>query len=162
MLPIAHRELVERERWLNPEEFVELLALAQVLPGPNVVNLSLMLGDRWFGWRGAMAATAGMLCVPMVIVLVLGTLAQQSQGLPQVAAALRGMAAVAAGLVVATALKLMPTLRASPLGRPLAALVAVATLALVGGLRWPLAAVVLVLGGLAMTAAAWRIRRGVP
>ena len=53
MLPVAQRELVERERWLTPAQFVELLSLGQVLPGPNIVNMALMIGDRFFGWRGA-------------------------------------------------------------------------------------------------------------
>jgi chromate transporter len=159
VLPVAHRELVERERWLAPAEFVELLALAQVLPGPNVVNLSLILGDRCFGWRGAVAATSGLLALPLVIVLVLGTLAAQAQDLPQVAAALRGMGAVAAGLVIATALKLLRTLRGHPLGRPAALLAALATLGAVGGARWPLVAVVIGLGSVTVAASAWRLHR---
>src|SRR6476469_8229496 len=71
VLPIAQRELVERERWLTREQFVELLAVAQVLPGPNVVNLSLMFGDRAFGWRGGLAALGGMLAAPLAVVLAL-------------------------------------------------------------------------------------------
>mgnify|MGYP000965508952 FL=1 len=71
VLPVAHRELVERERWMSPQGFLEVLSLSQVLPGPNVVNLAIIFGDRHFGWRGALAATAGMLSVPMLVVLVL-------------------------------------------------------------------------------------------
>jgi chromate transporter len=59
VLAIAQHELVERQRWLTRQQFVEMLALSQVLPGPNVVNLALMLGDRFFGWRGALAPWAG-------------------------------------------------------------------------------------------------------
>lgn len=159
VLPIAHRELVERERWLSAQEFVELLALSQVLPGPNVVNLALMVGDRWFGWRGALAATAGMLCLPLVIVLVLATAFKQAEHVPQVVAALRGMGAVAAGLVIATGVKLLRTLHSNPLGRPACLALACATLVTVGGLRWPLVAVVLSLGVVAVSAAAWRLDR---
>ncbi len=71
VLAVAQLELVDRLRWLSREEYVELLSLGQVLPGPNVVNLSLMVGDRFFGLRGAFAALAGMLALPLVIVLVL-------------------------------------------------------------------------------------------
>jgi chromate transporter len=71
VLAVAQQELVERKRWLTRQEFVEMLALAQVLPGPNVVNLALMFGDRFFGLRGALAAVSGMLAVPMVIVMAL-------------------------------------------------------------------------------------------
>lgn len=159
VLPVAHHELVERQRWLRPEEFVAQLALAQVLPGPNIVNLALMLGDRWFGLRGALAASAGLLLLPLAVVLLLAALYQSWRELPEVAAALRGMGAVAAGLVVATALKLARTLHGSPLGRPAAWALAAATLIGVGGLRWPLLWVVLGLGGPAMAWAALRLRR---
>jgi chromate transporter len=110
---VAQHELVERLRWLNKEQFVELLSLSQVLPGPNVINLSLMFGDRHFGWRGALAAVAGMLAAPLVIVLALALLYAQFSSVPQVAGALRGMGAVASGLIFATAFKLAPTLKRS-------------------------------------------------
>ena len=55
VIAIAQRVVVEQRRWLTKTEFLELLAAGQVLPGPNVVNLSLMIGDRFFGWRGALA-----------------------------------------------------------------------------------------------------------
>ena len=158
VLPIAHRELVERERWLTPQEFVDLLALGQVLPGPNIINMALIFGDRHFGWRGALAAVGGLLTVPMLIVLVVATLYQQVASHPIAAGALRGMGVVAAGLIIATALKLRSTLATNPLGRPTCYAVGAATLALVGGLRWPLAWVVLGLGGAAMAGAWWRIR----
>ena len=103
VLPIAQRELVERERWLTKAQFVELLSLGQVLPGPNVVNLALMVGDRYFGWRGALAALTGMLLAPLAIVLALAALYAQYASVPAVAGALRGMGAVAAGLVLAMA-----------------------------------------------------------
>jgi chromate transporter len=158
VLPVAQRELVERERWLTREQFVETLALAQVLPGPNVVNLSLMVGQRFFGHRGAIAAMAGMLAVPLVLVLVLAVLAAQLQSVPAAAGALRGMGIVAAGLVVATAIKLGATLRKSPLGPAGAALVTAAAFAAVGLLRWPLVTVLLVLGAAAWGWAWFRLR----
>ena len=60
VLPVAQRELVERLRWLTREQFLELLSLSQVLPGPNIINLGLILGDRYFGWRGSLVALAGL------------------------------------------------------------------------------------------------------
>lgn len=155
VLPVAQRELVEREGWLTREQFVETLSVGQVLPGPNIVNMALIIGDRFFGWRGIVAALGGLLLAPMAVVLALAVLYGQFAGVPAVAGALRGMGAVAAGLVIATGLKLAPTLKASPLGRPLCAAFAAATLLAVGVLRWPLAWVVLGLGGLGM-ALAWR------
>jgi chromate transporter len=155
VLPIAQRELVERERWLTQQQFVELLSTSQVLPGPNIVNLSLMFGDRHFGWRGAAAALGGMMVLPLVLVLVLAALYAQLAAHPVVAGALRGMGAVAAGLVIATALKLTITLRKSPLGTPACTLFGALTFAAIGWLRWPLVWVLLALGGAAI-AVAWR------
>ena len=61
VLAVVQRELVEKKQWLTTEEFVEDWAVSQIMPGPNVVNLALIIGDRYFGWRGALAALAGML-----------------------------------------------------------------------------------------------------
>lgn len=155
VLPVAHRELVERQRWLSPQQFVELLTLGQVLPGPNIINMAIVIGDRFFGWRGALSACAGLLLVPMFIVLGLAIAYQQQAAHPAVAGALRGMGAVAAGLIIATGVKLARTLRGNPLGVPACAAIGLGTFALVGGLRWPMVWVVLGLGGLGM-ALAWR------
>lgn len=159
VLPIAQRELVERERWLGRAEFVELLSAGQVLPGPNVVNLALMFGDRHFGWRGALAAMAGMLLAPLAIVVTLAALYSRLAEIPAVAGALRGMGAVAAGLVIATGCRLLPTLKTNPLGRTTVALVALATFAAMALARLPLAWVVLGLGGASMALAWWRLAR---
>ncbi len=158
VLPVAHRELVERQRWLSPQQFVELLTLGQVLPGPNIINMAIVIGDRFFGWRGALSACAGLLLVPLFIVLGLAIAYQQQAAHPAVAGALRGMGAVAAGLIVATGWKLAGTLRSNPLGLPACVAIGLGTLALVGGLRWPMVWVVLGLGGLGMALAWWRLR----
>ena len=150
VLAVAPHELVERKRWLSRQQFVEMLSLSQVLPGPNVVNLALMLGDRFFGWRGALSALAGMLLVPLVIVLVLTAAYAELSGIEVVAGALRGMGAVAAGLVIATAFKLMGTLRTNRLGLPLAAAFSIATFVMIALLRWPLVGVLGGLGSLAV------------
>lgn len=146
VLAVAQRELVERLRWLNKDQFVELLALSQVLPGPNIINLALMFGDRHFGWRGAIVAMSGLMAAPLVIVLVLAALYAQFSSVPEVAGALRGMGAVAAGLVIATAAKLAPTLRRNAMGLWPCAAIALGSALAIGWLRWPLAWVVLGLG----------------
>ena len=94
VLAVVQRELVDKKKWLTPEEFVEDWAVAQILPGPNVVNLSLMLGDRYFGWRGSLVGVAGMLCFPLVIVLVMAAAFAGVADNPQAQGALRGMGAV--------------------------------------------------------------------
>ena len=160
VLPVAQRELVDKRGWLTREEFAETLSVGQVLPGPNIVNMALMIGDRYFGWRGAFAALAGILAAPLVIVLVLATLYSHLATTPMAAGAIRGMGAVAAGLIFAMAIKLAPTLKTNPLPLALCAAALLATWALVGGWRVPLAWVVLGLGGAMVTFAAWWLRRG--
>ena len=56
VLAVVQRELVEKKRWLTREQFIEDWAVAQIMPGPNVVNLSMMIGDRYFGLSGALIA----------------------------------------------------------------------------------------------------------
>ncbi len=158
VLAVAQIELVERAGWLTREEFVESLAISQVLPGPNVCNLSLMVGDRFFGWRGAFAALGGMMAVPLLIVLVLAALYSHWEAVPAVSGALRGMGAVAAGLVIATALKLAWALRASPLGKPMCIALGGVTFAAVIVWRVPLVWVVCGLGALGMATAWWKLR----
>ena len=156
VLAIVQRELVERRRWLTREQFVEDWAVAQVLPGPNVVNLSLMLGDRFFGLRGAFVAMAGILSLPLVLVLLLATLYAGVQTLPVAQGALRGMGAVAAGLIAATGLKLLPALKKNVVGSLASAAAIGLTVLAIGWLRLPLAWVLLVLGGLSC---AWAYRQ---
>lgn len=149
VLAIVQRELVEKKRWMTREEFIEDWAVAQIMPGPNVVNLSLMVGGRYFGLKGAMVALAGMLTVPLVLVLVLAVIYAQFAGHPGVAGALRGMGAVAAGLIAATGLKLFGALKKNVLGLRLCVGLGVLCFAAIALLRIPLAYVLLTLGVLA-------------
>lgn len=159
VLAVAQRELVDRRAWLTREEFVAAYSLAQLLPGPNVVNLSLTLGDRFFGWRGAVAAIGGMLLVPLVIVLTLAASYNRLSDFPAVAGALRGMGAVAAGLIVAMGIKMVPTLRKNVMGAVACALLGFATLGAVAWLRVPLATVVIGFGLAGWSYARWCIAR---
>ena len=159
VIAVAQRELVERLGWMTRESFVEALAAAQVLPGPNVINLSLMIGDKFFGLRGAFVALAGMLCFPALIVLGLAALAGHYLELPQVAGALRGMGAVSAGLIIATAVKLLPAMKSSALGLLPALLLAGLAIVAIAVMRVPLIWVVLGLGGLGVLLAARSLRR---
>jgi chromate transporter len=153
VLAIVQRELVEKKRWMTREEFVEEWAVAQIMPGPNVVNLSLMIGARYFGFKGAMAALAGMLTAPLVIVLLLALVYAEFSAHPGVQGALRGMGAVAAGLIAATGLKLFGALQKNVLGLPLCVALGVLCFIAIALLRWPLAYVLLGLGGLACVVA---------
>ena len=149
VLAIVQRELVEKKRWLTPEEFMEDWAVAQILPGPNVVNLSLMIGDRYFGWRGGLVALAGMLTFPLLIVLALAALFAGVSDLPGVQGALRGMGAVTAGLIGGTGLKLINSLERNVMGALVCWAFAAITLAAIAWLRVPLVWVLLGAGTLA-------------
>ena len=138
VLAVVQRELVEKKRWMTSDEFVDDWAVAQIMPGPNVVNLSIMLGERYFGWRGALVGLCGMLTFPMLVVISLTLVYAQFAGNPAVAGALRGMGAVAAGLVAGMGLKLAGTLRKHPLGKWYCAGLAMAAFVLVAVLRLPL------------------------
>ena len=147
----ARRGLVERQRWLTEREFVELLTIGQLLPGPNVLNLTVMVGHRFAGWTGAAASVAGYLGWPCLVVIGMGVLYQQYGNLPQVQQALAGMSKVAAGLLLATVIKLAMVLPRH--WRPW--LFGMLAFVGVGVLRWPL---VWVMAGLAPLAVflAWK------
>ena len=149
VLAVVHRELVEKRAWLTPAAFLEDWAVAQVMPGPNVCNLALMFGDRHFGWRGAVTALAGLLALPLLLLVSLGTLAGQLPDQVAVAGGLRGMGAVAAGLVAGSGLKLLFGLRQHALGFPLVLLLVGVAFASVVWLHLALPLIVLGLGGLA-------------
>ena len=146
----ARRVLVERRCWLTEREFVDLLTLGQLLPGPNVLNLTVMVGHRFGGWTGAAAAVAGFLGWPCLVVIGMGVLYQRYGALPQVQQALAGMSVVAAGLLLATVIKLAMVLprRWRPWLFGMMAFVGI------GVLRWPLVWVVGTLAPFAV-AATW-------
>lgn len=148
ILAVAQRELVEKRRWMTQEQFLEEWSVAQVLPGANVVNLALMLGDRYFGWRGGLVALAGLLSFPLLLVLLLAVLFAGVADQPQVQGAMRGMGAVAAGMIAAAGLKMLPSLKNNVLPGYARVLLIGLTFAAVALLRVRLIWVLLVLGGL--------------
>ncbi len=155
VLPWAQRVLVDERRWLTREQFVEMLAFGQLLPGPNICNVALMAGDRWFGWRGAVVALAGMLAAPAAVVLGIAIAYGRLADDPVVRRALIGMGAVAGGMILGTALRLAGGQRAHRgwLAFGAAAFVGVALLRL--KLLWVVAA----LGPVAVAAAWAALRR---
>ena len=106
VLPFARRELVEKRGWLTEQEFTETLGLCQFLPGPNISNLSIAVGKRFGGLKGATAAFLGLYGISIVIVLLLALIYGHYGRVPAMQGALNGIAAVAAGLILAMAIKM--------------------------------------------------------
>ncbi|MBV9735568.1 MAG: chromate transporter [Acidisphaera sp.] len=155
VLPWARRMIVEQRRWLTGAEFTDLLALCQFLPGPNTVNLSVALGARFHGARGAVLAFLGLMAAPMAIVIGLGVVYGRFAGVPAVQHGFQGLAAAASGLVIATALKIAAPLRRDPPGLAVAALAFLA----IAVLRLPLLPALVVLVPASVLLAAARRRR---
>ena len=145
------RVLIQEKHWVTDEEMLEGLAIGQILPGPNVYNLSFMIGYRWFGLRGAFAAVGGLLAAPLVILVSLGLLYRAFSDVLVLQHALRGMAAVAAGLLLASAVGMAATLPR----RLVPWLFMLLAFAGVGVMRWPLLYVMAALSPFAVFLA-WR------
>lgn len=159
VLPLARRMLVERRRWLTEPEFTDLLGLCQFLPGGNIINMAVAIGARFRGWTGALACLVGLIAAPTAIVVVLGTVYDQYRDDPHVRHLFAGLAAAAAGLLVAMAIKIALPLK----DKPVAIAIALLGFLAIAVMRWPLLPTMLVLAPLSVLAtwrfARWRIGR---
>lgn len=117
-MPWARLMIVEERGWLDEAGFVNLVSLSQVLPGPNIVNLSVMLGRRFAGTSGALAALGGLMIAPLTIVLILGALYERFGQLPQLNHMFGNLAAAAAGLILTTAAKMARPRRSASRSMP--------------------------------------------
>ncbi len=141
VLPWARRAVVEQRKWLTAEQFNEAFSFSQLLPGPNIVNFSVIFGSRLRGPAGAAVALAGLLGPPLVIVTIFAMLYTRYGDIPWLQGVLSGLAAAAAGLIIATTAKMAKPLFEKALAtRSLdaAPLVALAVFFAIGILRWPL------------------------
>jgi chromate transporter len=142
VLVFARRAIVDEHRWMTADEFNETFALCHFLPGPNIVNLSVVFGSRFRGVAGSIAAFTGLLAPPFLIVTVLAMIYARYGDLPVLRRILDGVSCAAAGLLLAVTLRMMlPLLKRRD---PVALVVLVAVFAAVGLLRWPLPQVLLV------------------
>jgi chromate transporter len=142
VMPWAHRVLVEERRWLNDREFAELIGMCQVLPGPNVVNLAVILGARWQGAVGSLLALTGILFVPVIAVIVLATFYASVAHSEIARNAIAGASAAAAGLIIGTAIRLIVGSRPPPRAVVLAAVVFIVVGVVQAPLLWVLAVAV--------------------
>jgi chromate transporter len=135
-LPWTRRMFVEDKKWLTAEEFNDVYAVCQFLPGPNIVNLTSVFGSRMRGVTGAIAAWAGFLAWPFVLMVSVAALYEKFGDLAALRRILAGLAAAAAGLLIATVVKMaLPFFRQ---GSGAGALVFLATAGAIGWMRWPL------------------------
>jgi chromate transporter len=151
-LPWARRMIVERRRWMSTEEFNEAFALSQFLPGPNTVNFAVVFGARFGGAAGAAMTVLGLLGPPLVIVTVLAFLYERYGDIATLGHILAGIAAAAAGLLIAVIAKMVAPLFTKRWNS--GALVAILAFIGVAIMHWPLPYVFLGLAPFSI-AAAW-------
>ena len=158
VLVFARHAIVDRHRWMTADEFNETFALCHFLPGPNIVNLSVVFGSRFRGIAGGIAAFAGLLGPPMVIVTILAALYVRFGEIDALRRILAGVSCAAVGLLISAVFRMMMPLiqRRDLIGLVILAAVFIA----VGLLRLPLPAVLLVASPVSIAIAFAIHRRG--
>src|SRR5579872_6108244 len=142
VLAFARRAIVDQHHWMTAEEFNETFALCHFLPGPNIVNFSVVFGSRFGGIVGAIAAFAGLIGPPMALVTVLAVLYAHYGDVDALRRTLEGISCAAVGLLVAVVLRMMmPLLKRREVA---SLLVMVAVFVAIGPLHLPLQVVLLV------------------
>jgi chromate transporter len=141
VMAFARRAIVEEHRWMSADEFNETFALCHFLPGPNIVNLSMVFGSRFRGIPGGIAAFCGLLGPPMAVVMVLAALYARFGEIDALRRILAGVSCAAVGLLIAAIFKmLLPLVRKRDIA---SFLVMLAVFSAIGVLRLPLQAVLL-------------------
>lgn len=148
---IARHIIVEKNKWLTEKEYATILGMGQVLPGPNVVNASVVIGDRFQGVKGSLVSVLGLMVAPICILLILAALYDQFSHLPAVNVALMAGAAAASGMIIGTGLKMALKIKLGVAGW----LVIAAALLGILILKWPLVYVVLSLIPAALALTYW-------
>jgi len=142
VLVFARRGIVEQHRWMTAEEFNETFALCHFLPGPNIVNLSVVFGSRFRGVPGGIAAFAGLVGPPVVIVTILAVLYERFGEIDALRRILAGVSCAAVGLLISVVFRMMmPLIKKRDL---FGVVVMAAVFTAIGVLRLPLPAVLLV------------------
>jgi chromate transporter len=147
----VYREVVQQRQWLAEQDFLAGMAVSQILPGANVTNLSIYIGQKLRGTLGAFAALVGLLLVPFFLVIGFFLIYNRISGIGWVSAATDGVAAAAVGLLILTTWR-----TGTKSGRSIAgAVTVIATFVAVGILHLPLLPSVLCIAPLSI-AAAWK------
>ncbi len=154
LAPAAHYMLVEKKKWYSPKEYVELFAICSILPGGNILNLSIVAGNRFHGLSGAVLALSALMLTPLIILVCLALTYDYFSHIPEVRAATAGAASAAAGLIIGTAGKLVRGVEKSLTSLAFG----LTTFIAIGIFRLPLQAVLLTLIPLAIGWAFYRVR----
>jgi chromate transporter len=141
VLAFARRGIVDQHRWMTAEEFNETFALCHFLPGPNIVNFTVVFGSRFRGIPGGIACFAGLLGPPVVIMTILAALYARFGDIEALRRILAGVSCAAVGLLISVVFRMMMPLIKK---RDLVALAVLAAVFIaIGILRLPLPAVLL-------------------
>jgi len=151
----AHYVIVERNRWLDQREFVELFGVCSILPGGNFLNATVMLGDRYQGPLGSIVGLGALLLAPLLILIAIAKGYQAYAHVPDVEAAVAGSAAAAAGLIIGTSARMIRGLEKGWASLFFGAITFIA----IGLLRVPLPWVVGLIVPASVAAALYRARR---
>ena len=149
----TYREVVERRKLMAEAEFLSGLTLAQVLPGINMVNLSVFVGQHLRGRAGAIAALGGLISVPFFAILFTASIYASLKSVPWLQDFLAGLAAAAVGLMMSMGVR---AIRAVAMNKGQLAIMGLVVV-LVGVLRWPMIPVIVVLAPISIFLAwPWR------
>lgn len=151
VMPWVRWLLVEKRGWCTEDEFINLFALSNFLPGGNVVNIAVLIGSRLGGFGGSVAALAGLVAPPSIIVCLVGGLYRSFGHLPAVQSMIHAAAASAAGLIVAMGIRMVYPMRKSPRALAFVAIVLVASV----GFRVPLVWMLCLIMPASLAAAHW-------
>jgi len=106
MLPLVQQDIVEKNGWVKKEEFLDVLAVSQSVPGPIAVNAATIIGYRLGGISAAIPSLAGVVLPSFIVISILVTFLYRFQNIPLVQASFRGIRPAVVGLISAAVLKL--------------------------------------------------------
>ena len=113
MLPLIQREVVDRRGWIDEQEFLNMIALAQAAPGLIAVNSAIFIGWRIGGWKGVCGAVLGAVLPSFLIILGIAMVFADWKELPAVEAVFKGIRPAVVALIAAPLLKLAKSAKIS-------------------------------------------------
>jgi chromate transporter len=107
MLPLIQREVVDRQHWIDEQEFLNMIALAQAAPGLIAVNSAIFIGHRLAGWRGVVATVLGAVLPSVVVILLIAVFFTRFKQMPAVEAVFKGLRPAVVALIAAAVVKML-------------------------------------------------------